>query len=38
MKTWQILLFAYAVCLIICFAIMIADRMKYARNKLLADI
>lgn len=38
MKTWQIILFAYALCLIICFAIMIADRMKYARDKLMADI
>lgn len=38
MKTWQIILFAYALCLILCFAIMIADRMKYARDKLMADI
>lgn len=38
MKTWQIILIAYALCLIICFAIMIADRLKHSRDKLIADI
>ena len=38
MKTWQIIPIAYALCLIICFAIMIADRLKHSRDKLIADI